>query len=253
MKRAFTLIELIVVIAIITILAAVLFPVFSQAREKARASACLSNEKQIGLSTMQYVQDYDETFPYCSGIGWQNSLFPYIKSVNVFMCPSNPGNVHLFYGNGTDGQQFPVSYAVNRCYSISSRGHVKDGIMGYTDQYGITYSAQMSDIVYPASCIVVMEGNWQYTGMSPADPTYHGNNGYSGATRNVALFAGHQQMTNYVYADGHSRPLKPWQTVLTAEGGSGAVDFWTKDGSAFPSTDIGAAQYFLSLCSNYYQ
>src|SRR5476651_129734 len=62
-KRGFTLIELLVVIAIIAVLAAILFPVFAQAREKARQTSCLSNEKQLGLAVMQYVQDYDEMTP----------------------------------------------------------------------------------------------------------------------------------------------------------------------------------------------
>ena len=62
--KGFTLIELLVVIAIIAILAAILFPVFAQAREKARQISCLSNEKQIGLAFMQYIQDYDETYPH---------------------------------------------------------------------------------------------------------------------------------------------------------------------------------------------
>lgn len=63
----FTLIELLVVIAIIAILAAILFPVFAQAREKSRSASCLSNQKQIGLAMMQYIQDYDETYPPAVG------------------------------------------------------------------------------------------------------------------------------------------------------------------------------------------
>src|SRR5437763_1207960 len=62
-RRAFTLIELLVVIAIIAVLAAILFPVFQQAREKARAISCLSNARQIGTALMLYLQDYDETYP----------------------------------------------------------------------------------------------------------------------------------------------------------------------------------------------
>ena len=60
MKKAFTLIELLVVIAIIAILAAILFPVFGQARDKARSASCLSNEKQIGLGLMMYTQDHGQ-------------------------------------------------------------------------------------------------------------------------------------------------------------------------------------------------
>ena len=62
-KKGFTLIELLVVIAIIAILAAILFPVFAQAREKARQTSCLSNMKQLGTATQLYMDDYDETFP----------------------------------------------------------------------------------------------------------------------------------------------------------------------------------------------
>src|SRR5262249_57575742 len=70
--RGFTLIELLVVIAIIAILAAILFPVFAQAREKARQSGCISNLKQIGVGIMQYVQDCDEAYP-CN---WYVALWP---------------------------------------------------------------------------------------------------------------------------------------------------------------------------------
>jgi len=88
--RGFTLIELLVVIAIIAILAAILFPVFAAAREKARQTTCASNEKQLGLAFIQYVQDYDETWPgvYANG-GWAGRVYPYIKSKGVFQCPDD--------------------------------------------------------------------------------------------------------------------------------------------------------------------
>src|SRR5579871_2541120 len=94
---AFTLIELLVVIAIIAILAAILFPVFAQAREKARQAACLNNEKQIGLAVMQYCIDYDGVYPEGNNTagskypcGWGGQIYPYIKSTAVFHCPDDP-------------------------------------------------------------------------------------------------------------------------------------------------------------------
>ncbi|MCS6950279.1 MAG: DUF1559 domain-containing protein [Armatimonadota bacterium] len=107
LKRAFTLIELLVVIAIIAILAAILFPVFSQAREKARSASCLSNLRQFALATLAYVQDYDEVFPQSvysmdrpillPGSGDRvftvfDATMPYMKNVEIIVCPSQrPG------------------------------------------------------------------------------------------------------------------------------------------------------------------
>ncbi|MDX1931222.1 MAG: DUF1559 domain-containing protein [Capsulimonadales bacterium] len=109
---AFTLIELLVVIAIIAILAAILFPVFAQAREKARQISCLSNEKQITLGFLMYVQDYDGTFPLytydyltywaggreAAGRPFDKSrglIFPYLKNGEIQKCPSYTGGTNL--------------------------------------------------------------------------------------------------------------------------------------------------------------
>lgn len=110
--NGFTLIELLVVIAIIAILAAILFPVFAQAREKARQTACLSNMKQVALAVRMYMTDNDErlffrattnadstrahvtvarTDPSYNALQWWNALMPYIKNKDIFTCPSDSG------------------------------------------------------------------------------------------------------------------------------------------------------------------
>ena len=115
LQTGFTLIELLVVIAIIAILAAILFPVFAQAREKARQISCVSNLKQLGLGFMQYVQDNDETFASVydgqsnqvssSDLRfWPYAISPYVKSAGVYHCPDDVSTNAVSYlaNSGTD-------------------------------------------------------------------------------------------------------------------------------------------------------
>ena len=92
-RRGFTLIEILVVIAIIAILAAILFPVFAKAREKARQITCASNIRQIGLAEQQYSQDNDELYSgaYKNSVNgrvhWAELIYPYTKSAQIYSCP----------------------------------------------------------------------------------------------------------------------------------------------------------------------
>ena len=134
-KKGFTLIELLVVIAIIAILAAILFPVFAKARDKGRQSACLSNIKQIGMASMMYCEDYDETYPYYyytasmawpfgvmlppqsgpntyDGGPWTYPLAPYIKNTGIWYCatsPRDPGDHSKDTATGVS----PTNYGIN--------------------------------------------------------------------------------------------------------------------------------------------
>ncbi len=174
-KRGFTLIELLVVIAIIAILAAILFPVFAQARAKARQTACLSNTKQIGLATGMYIQDYDETlYPHRFNSGndsnpfladpvgnatitgaarnktfWISLLQPYVKNYDLFKCPSTPNGWVKW---NTDGAQ---------CGGSANNTAVGCGGVGYGGQNSYGHN----DV-------------W----LSPADP-------FSGGTSKVAVVA----------------------------------------------------------------
>ena len=127
-RLGFTLIELLVVIAIIAILAAILFPVFAQARAKARQTACLSNTKQMGTAINMYIQDYDEMIPprairdvttgnTVEGLSWRRLIYPYVKSADVFTCPSNPNN-RSFARDSTDAN---LTLATPRVWQNQSR------------------------------------------------------------------------------------------------------------------------------------
>jgi prepilin-type N-terminal cleavage/methylation domain-containing protein len=130
MKKAFTLIELLVVIAIIAILAAILFPVFTQAKESAKNTQDLSNGKQIGLAIKMYLNDSDDTMPIfhaynTSPAAWQNdhkgvemSLYPYTKSRDIFKSPLDSGSAYAASevpGTNSYYAAYGSSYRFTKC------------------------------------------------------------------------------------------------------------------------------------------
>jgi len=187
-KKGFTLIELLVVIAIIAILAAILFPVFAKAREKARQASCGSNYKQLGLGLMQYVQDYDETFPYVDNrlVGgayvYYYFMEPYLKSSKILVCPSNKNGPIMNCANGG------APWVLLGCY------------WGTPYQNGAT----LAELQVPSQIVAFYED-----GLTEPNGDFFGSfryndmwGGWSG-TYNPAVKPPHSDGINMNFADGH--------------------------------------------------
>ena len=212
-NQAFTLLELLIVIAMIAVLAAVLFPVFQKVRENARRTTCQSNLRQIGLAITQYTQDSDETLPpgaYALGgatVTWRQGVFPYVKSVEVFTCPSNPYDELT---TDVDGGQFFVSYGAND--SVLQSGSAP---------------AALGAIQNPSTLFLVGETDGSgYKLNNPPNPPLLspdcGECDLHPAGSHTDLFAGHLTRSNWLFADGHVKSLHPTQTCAP-------TDIWDLD------------------------
>ncbi|MDR3711004.1 MAG: DUF1559 domain-containing protein [Capsulimonadaceae bacterium] len=216
----FTLIELLIVIAIIAILAAILFPVFATAREKSRQASCASNLRQMGLATLQYVQDFDEVEPngyFTSGpvtLYWYTLIAPYISGARntqsaIFSCPSSPAstmmgysmNVHVGGNNGdTLGYTMPVAY--------TQLTHDSETILyGDGDQIP-TYSGNTAAMFYtnPGS---INGGPWT---AFAAPTTANGWASIDNDTNSAGTSPGqvryrHTGFANLVFCDGHVKAM----------------------------------------------
>lgn len=212
-RLAFTLIELLVVIAIIAILVATLFPVFALAKERARAVACLSNTRQLGLAITMYADDNDEEYP-CScptGMGmtmtgntqfWVDTVQPYVKSKGIFRCPD-------------DGSPFWMQMDMTGLMRTTSYGWNGYFIPVQPPYYGV----RMAQIATPTTCILLAELSEDLS-QEYFLPQYWGNpSRETDVTRQMAewdMMHGvpltvdtdrHAQGSNYVFAEGHAK----WQ------------------------------------------
>jgi prepilin-type N-terminal cleavage/methylation domain-containing protein/prepilin-type processing-associated H-X9-DG protein len=202
-SAGFTLIELLVVIAIIAILAAILFPVFARARENARKTSCLSNLKQIGLSWMQYTQDYDEraipvsdtidstTYePTGSALSWPVAITPYLKSTQVLLCPSRSNVNYTFTynayvgGTGRSLADFPSSTLHPLFVDASG---LSTSFLGRQTLTFRLYAPDKRTV-----------GHHMKTPSNPADGYNAGNNGRIKSDV-------HMEGSNFVFVDGHAK------------------------------------------------
>jgi prepilin-type N-terminal cleavage/methylation domain-containing protein/prepilin-type processing-associated H-X9-DG protein len=224
-RSGFTLIELLVVIAIIAILAAILFPVFAQARARARQSTCASNLAQIARAGMMYVEDYDERFPSCYSLPTapfavdpRTSLQPYIKNWGLFYCPERqtvmqecldpdkgfrPGSRCMGYG---------YNWGSGLGWGSSSRkgdGLVRPSLDGDNSVTGVT----MAEVVKPSHCFFYGDTNDYLfiTLLREAMPGVRRNGEASSATNELGRpyeAPRHTEGNNFAFVDGHVKWIR---------------------------------------------
>ncbi len=206
MKKAFTLIELLVVIAIIAILAAILFPVFSQAKAAAKSTVCLSNMKQLGLGMLLYVNDTDDQMFYRAGWGnsrsgstltigpgenknafkWWNLMLPYLKSSQILQCPADTMPTTSPDAKGVnDITRSYIALASAESLNLSSVDKVAE-TMVITEKWGQDYTGPRTD-----SWIEPFNGDFT---TDVTDPT-----------RTFTASNRHFQHLNASFFDGHAK------------------------------------------------
>jgi len=232
-QSGFTLIELLVVIAIIAILAAILFPVFAQAREKARQTSCISNEKQIALGLLMYVQDYDERFPVERepnvynppgpfGVTWRTTLQPYLKNNQIFFCPDDASNVQW-----CEGYLDQIQYA---CQQNDPQHNPEGNHLSYAyngQAFDVSNGIKLSTIQAPAQCLMILETRLEYPDLGPWTIPWD-LSGLPGGFKGEGPFISHSGQCDFAFFDGHVKAMKLAATVNPV---------WLWDNGSLPDPD----------------
>jgi prepilin-type N-terminal cleavage/methylation domain-containing protein/prepilin-type processing-associated H-X9-DG protein len=239
---AFTLIELLVVIAIIALLAAILFPVFANAREKARETTCTSNMRQIGMAVRMYVQDADETFPifhaYMSSPGpgqpghkgVEVELEPYTKAKDLFRCPNDQGSPWQQKVDVPTADNYRDAYGSSyrfgsRCFTIAygPDGSTSNNAPVDASKSGADAVAD-ADYVYPAETRIMRDEMFPW--FDPAKDTA-GEFGYGSYGGDPPYYGQwHPRGGGMVFADGHAK-------FIVSEGDFRKRIRFTPDGKTF--------------------
>jgi prepilin-type N-terminal cleavage/methylation domain-containing protein/prepilin-type processing-associated H-X9-DG protein len=211
-RKGFTLIELLVVIALIAILAAILFPVFAQARDKARQTTCLSNTKQMALAILQYTQDYDETFPRDTLDGqktfWMDYVQPYCKSEAIWRCPSRSTTVYPRVNSGR-ANDF-TAYGIN--WFFLGTQYYNTAITVDKVTYTSVSTCPLASVSAPAQSIMAAETSY-YNGNLSQDgviyAVYPPGITWAWALPYGDLAHRHSEGGNIAYCDGHAQWSRP--------------------------------------------
>jgi prepilin-type N-terminal cleavage/methylation domain-containing protein/prepilin-type processing-associated H-X9-DG protein len=221
--KAFTLIELLVVIAIIAILAAILFPVFAKARDRAKLSACINNEKQIGLACMTYTDDYDGIYPINrravpGGLWtWKRAIYPYVKSYDVFKCPSviNYWAINPETGaKGDESNSLPQYRNKPNEWMPCSYGY-SGGFFFETGGSATPRPRRISEVKDPAGTLFILNTRMSYPDLGPWMISYRCDlKGNNAPNSKLGAFVAHNGRIPMIMADGHVKALKMAETVL---------------------------------------